>query len=109
MAKNTQEAIVIKREAIAILQLSEWVLQMIQKQFPRMDKRLLLEELGDRKIILNLLFLLYNYQCSKVGITSNHILNTFMSDTSDLGNVLNMEGIPQNCWITQSIVLCCLE
>lgn len=79
MAENA-EAIVINRQATAVRQLSEWGMRMIQGQFPRMKDRLTLEELGDRKIILNLLLLLYNYQCSAVGI--NQILNTFMSNTS---------------------------
>ena len=52
---------------------------MIQGQFPRMKDNLQLEEFGERKVILQLMVLLYNYQASKVGI--NQILNTFMSKT----------------------------
>ena len=79
MAENYR-AIILNQEATAVRQLSEWGMRMIQGQFPRMKDRLRLEELGDRKIIVHLVLLLYNYQCSKVGI--NQILNTFMSDTS---------------------------
>ena len=46
MAENV-EAIVIKRQATAVRQLSEWGMRMIQGQFPRMKDRLTLEELGD--------------------------------------------------------------
>ena len=42
MTENVH-AIVINREATAIQQLSEWGMQMIQGQFPRMKERLLLE------------------------------------------------------------------
>ena len=40
--ENTQ-TIVINREATALQQLSEWGMQIIQGQFPRMKERLLLE------------------------------------------------------------------
>ena len=53
---------------------------MIQGQFPRLKDRMVLENFGERKVILlNLMVLLYNYQASTVGI--NQILNTFMSKT----------------------------
>ena len=44
-----------------------------------MKDNMLLEDNGERKIILNLMVLLYNYQTSKVQI--NTILNTFISET----------------------------
>eukprot|EP00536_Pseudo-nitzschia_multiseries_P019296 jgi/Psemu1/59906/gm1.59906_g len=47
--------------------------------FPRMKDSILLEETGDRKIILKLLVCLYNFQTAKIGI--NTILNTYMSRT----------------------------
>ena len=40
---------------------------------------MILEEFGERKVILNLMVLLYNYQTNTTGI--NHILNSFMSKT----------------------------
>ena len=80
MAENAKKATVINRQATAVRQLSEWGMRMIQDQFPRMKETLTLEELRDRKIILNLLLLLYNYPCIAVGIDG--ILNTFMSNTS---------------------------
>ena len=52
---------------------------MIQSQFPRIYNNIIYEEFRERKIILNLLVLLYNFQASTVGI--NMILNTCMSQT----------------------------
>ena len=44
-----------------------------------MKDKLTLEEYGKRKIIFNLMLLVYNYQCSAVGI--NQILNsTYMNE-----------------------------
>eukprot|EP00536_Pseudo-nitzschia_multiseries_P017335 jgi/Psemu1/50459/gm1.50459_g len=63
----------------ADLTLSEWGTQQIQGGFPRIKDSMLLEETGDRKIILKLLVCLYNFQTARVGI--NTILNTYMSQT----------------------------
>ena len=71
--------IVLNRQATSLRQLSEWGMRMIQGQFPRLKDRIVLEDFGERKVILNLMVLLYNYQASTVGI--NQILNTFMSKT----------------------------
>ena len=57
---------------------------MIQGQFPRLKDNFQLEEFGERKVILHLMVLLYNYQASKVGI--NQILNSFMSRTEGFYN-----------------------
>eukprot|EP00536_Pseudo-nitzschia_multiseries_P015381 jgi/Psemu1/42353/gm1.42353_g len=56
---------------------------IIQGGFPRMKDSILLEETGDRKIILKLLVCLYNFQTAKIGINTilNTILNTYMSQT----------------------------
>eukprot|EP00536_Pseudo-nitzschia_multiseries_P000375 jgi/Psemu1/831/gm1.831_g len=56
--------------------LSKWGMRMIQGQFPQLKDRLLFETLGNRKVILNLMMLLYNYQTSTIG--HNQILNDFM-------------------------------
>ena len=40
---------------------------------------MLYEEFGERRVILNLMVLLYNYQTNMTGI--NEILNSFMSNT----------------------------
>ena len=62
--------------ATSLRQLSEHGIQMIQVQFPRIKDNLILEEFGERKVILSLMVLLYNYQASRIGI--NEILNSFM-------------------------------
>ena len=92
--------VVLNRQATSLRQLSEWGMRMIQGQFPRLKDRIVLEDFGERKVILNLMVLLYNYQASTVGI--NQILNTFMSktegfyshdnDISDTANDVFVEG-----------------
>ena len=72
-------AVALNRQATSLRQLAEHGMRMIQGQFPRMKDNLQLEDFGKRKVILQLMVLLYNYQASKVGI--NQILNTFMSKT----------------------------
>ena len=51
---------------------------MIQAQFPRLKDKLSYEEAGERRIILNLMVLIYNFQCSTIG--HNEILNSYMND-----------------------------
>ena len=65
------------RAATSVRQLSEWGMRTIQAQFPRLKDPLLYEECGERRVILHLMVLLYNFQASAVGI--NQILNTFMA------------------------------
>ena len=65
--------------ATSVRQLSEWGMRMIQGSFPRLKDNMILEDFGDRKIIMNLVVALYNFQTSAVGI--NQILNTFASKT----------------------------
>ena len=69
----------LNRAATSVRQLSEHGMRMIQGQFPRLKDPLTYEEFGERKVILNLMVVLYNFQTSTVGI--NHILNSFMSNT----------------------------
>ena len=76
---ESQQGVILNRQATALRQLSEHGMRMIQGQFPRLKDPMELEEFGDRKVILNLMVLLYNFQASEVGI--NHILNSFMSRT----------------------------
>eukprot|EP00536_Pseudo-nitzschia_multiseries_P014970 jgi/Psemu1/40747/gm1.40747_g len=70
------EALVLNHEATSLRKLSEWGMPMIQEQFPQLKDRLLLEDFGDRNVILNVMMLLYNYQTSTVG--HKQILNVFM-------------------------------
>ena len=59
-------------------------MRQIQAQFPRLKDRLLFEEFGERKVILNLMILMYNFNTAKIGI--NEILNSFMSKTKGFYN-----------------------
>ena len=65
-------------EAISVRQLLERGMRMIQAQFPRLKDKLSYEEAGERRIILNLMVLIYNFQCSTIG--HNEILNSYMND-----------------------------
>lgn len=60
---------------------------MIQGQFPRLKDPLLYEEFGERKMILNVMVLLYNFQTTRVGI--NDILNSFKTVDETANNVFN--------------------
>jgi hypothetical protein len=71
--------VTVNRAATSLRQLAEHGMRMIQGQFPRLKDAMVLEDFGERKVILNLMVLLYNYQTSTVGI--NHIKNSFMSTT----------------------------
>ena len=72
---NARE-LLINRQATSVRQLSEWGMRMIQGQFPRLNDPLKYEENGERKVILRLMTLIYNFQTRFVGI--NQILNSFM-------------------------------
>ena len=71
--------VLLNRQATSVRQFAEHGMRMIQGQFPRLKDPLQLEEFGERKVVIQLMILLYNYQTSKVGI--NQILNTFMTKT----------------------------
>ena len=71
--------ITLNRAATSVRQLSEHGMRMIQGQFPRLKDPMVLEDFGERRVILNLMVLLYNYQTKETGI--NEILNSFMSRT----------------------------
>jgi hypothetical protein len=69
--------VAVNRAATSVRQLSEWGMRTIQAQFPRLNDALDYEENGERKVVLQLMVLLYNYQCVEIGI--NQILNSFMA------------------------------
>eukprot|EP00536_Pseudo-nitzschia_multiseries_P007318 jgi/Psemu1/17682/gm1.17682_g len=82
----TEEAAAMKQRAVckanavnrdatsSVRQMSEWGMRQIQGGFPQLKDNMLLEETGDRRIILKLVVVLYNFQTTKVGI--NTTLNT---------------------------------
>jgi hypothetical protein len=75
----TAKEIVLNGALTAARQCSEHGMRMISGQFPRLKDRLPLGDFQDRRIILQLMVLLYNYQTYNVGI--NHIMNSYMSTT----------------------------
>ena len=68
---------VLNKDATSVRQMSEWGMRMLQGQFPRMYDNIQLEHFGERKVILHLHVLLYNFQASKMGM--NQIFNTYMN------------------------------
>jgi hypothetical protein len=82
---NAQE-LLKNRDATSVRQLSEWGMRQIQAKFPRLKDDMPYEEQGERKITLNLMVLLYNFQTARVGM--NQILNTYMLEHSPDANYL---------------------
>ena len=68
--------VALNRAATSVRQLSEHGMRMIQAQFPRLTDPFRYEEHGERKVIMQLMVFLYNFQASRVGI--NEILNSYM-------------------------------
>jgi DDE superfamily endonuclease len=64
------------RDATSVRQMAEWGMRGLQGSFPRLKDRLLYEDRGERKIIIHLVVLLFNYRASTVGI--NQIQSSFM-------------------------------
>jgi hypothetical protein len=64
------------RNATSVHQMAEWGMRGLQGLFPRLKDRLLYEERGERKIILHLVLLLFNFRSSTVGM--NQIQFSFM-------------------------------
>ena len=91
-------ALVNNRQATSVRQLSEWSMRVIEGQFPRVKDPLIFEECGEKKVILRLLTLLYNFQTSQVGM--NQILNSFMEN--DSGYYVH-DGITENANEYQSM------
>jgi hypothetical protein len=56
-------------------------MRMIQAQFPRVTEPIQYEVKGERRVILQLMVLLYNFQTYEIGI--NQILNSFMHDENN--------------------------
>jgi hypothetical protein len=73
---NIRQQREVHRQATSVRQLSEWGMRGLQGSFPRLKDRLIYEERGERRIILEMLVLLYNYRASTVGI--NQIQSTYM-------------------------------
>ena len=78
------EDIVVNAEATAMRQSAEWGMRSFQASFPRIKDRIVYEETGERKLILQMLVLLFNYRANKVGISQ--IRNTYLTPLERLGN-----------------------
>ena len=78
----------MSRDATSVCQLSEWGMHQIQAKFPCLKDHICLtyKELEERKITLNLMVLLYNFQTARGGM--NQILNTYMLEHSPDANFL---------------------
>ena len=70
--------IVVNKQATSFRQASEWGMRALQCSFPRLKDRFTYEENGERKIMLQMIVLLFNYRTRLVGL--NHILNTYMPE-----------------------------
>ena len=73
---NVRQKSEVHRQATSVRQLSEWGMRGLQGSFPRLKDRLPYEERGERKLILEMIVLLYNYRASTVGM--NQIQSTYM-------------------------------
>ena len=73
---DTQQIFGINRQATSVRQLSEWGMRCLQGLFPRMKDKFRYEENGERKLILQMIVLLYNFRASKVG--QNQIASVYM-------------------------------
>lgn len=66
----------LNQQATSLRQMAEWGMRALQGSFPRLRDRLIYENRGERKLILQSIILLYNYRAAKVG--QNQIQSTFM-------------------------------
>jgi len=73
---NPRQPFNVNRQATSVRQLSEWGMRGLQASFPRLKDRLLYDEVGERKIILELIVLLFNFLAVTVG--QNQITSVFM-------------------------------
>lgn len=73
---NVRQEGAVFRAATSVRQMAEWGMRGLEGSFPRLLDRLDYEERGERKIILHLIVLLYNFRASTVGM--NQIRTVYM-------------------------------
>jgi hypothetical protein len=78
------EEIIVNADATSMRQSAEWGMRSFQASFPRIKDRIVYEENGERRLLLKMLVLLFNYRANKVGISQ--IKNTYMPSLERLGN-----------------------
>ena len=66
----------IAGEATSMHQTAEWGMQAFQALFPWVKDRIDFEEVGQQKLMIKLMILLYNLRARRVG--TNQILNVYM-------------------------------
>jgi DDE superfamily endonuclease len=79
-AGRNAEEIIRMKEATSLRQAAEWGMRAIQGAFPRLKDPIKYEEKGERRSILQLVPLLYNYRLEVVGL--NQIQNTYVAEWS---------------------------
>ncbi len=77
--------IAVKRAATSMRQTAEWGMAAVQSSFPRLRDTMIYEENGERRIIFNCLFHLYNLRARLVGI--NQIANVYLPALDHNANV----------------------
>jgi hypothetical protein len=82
--------IAVKRAATSMRQSAEWGMAAVQSSFPRLRDTLVYEENGERRIIFNCLFHLYNLRARLVGI--NQIANVYLPALDHDANVQFING-----------------
>jgi hypothetical protein len=73
---NVRQNSQVQSQATSVRQMAEWGMRGLQGSFPRLKDRIMYEERGERRLILELVVLLYNYRASVVGM--NQIQSVFM-------------------------------
>jgi hypothetical protein len=66
----------IQRQATLVRQMSEWGMRGLQASFPRLKDRIIYEENGEQRLIMELFVYLYNYWAAVVGM--NQIQSVYM-------------------------------
>lgn len=69
---------IVNDEATSMRQAAEWGMRAFQGSCPCLKDRFLYEEGGERRLILKMCLLLYNFRARRVGI--NQIRNTYMPE-----------------------------
>lgn len=77
---RNEEEVLMLGDATSMRQSAEWGMEGFKGSFPRLSDRLRWEEFGERKVIVQLMILLYNFRSRRVGI--NQLLNTYMPNLS---------------------------
>jgi hypothetical protein len=83
---RARQSNLINREATSVRQLSEWGMRGLQGSFPRLKDRIPYEERGERKQLLQLVVLLFNYRTEKVGF--NQIKTVYTQSLQSTANDL---------------------